>query len=79
MSKPKSLFGKSFKVLFLAAILGGAIYLIARNIDAFGNILLVLLGFGVVILVHEFGHFISAKLCGIKVEMFSIGFPPVLI
>ncbi|MHC4742062.1 MAG: site-2 protease family protein, partial [Planctomycetota bacterium] len=29
--------------------------------------------------VHEFGHFISAKLCGIKVEMFSIGFPPTLI
>ncbi|MBN2270272.1 MAG: site-2 protease family protein, partial [Sedimentisphaerales bacterium] len=79
MSKPKSLFGKSFKVLLLAAIVAGAIYLIVRNIDAFGNVLLVLLGFGVVILVHEFGHFISAKLCGIKVEMFSIGFPPILI
>ena len=79
MSKPKSLFGKSFKVLILVAIVAGAIYLIARNIDAFGNILLVLLGFGVVILVHEFGHFISAKLCGIKVEMFSVGFPPILI
>lgn len=79
MSKPKSLFGKSFKVLMLLAILAGVIYLIVRNIDAFGNVLLVLLGFGAVILVHEFGHFISAKLCGIKVEMFSIGFPPILI
>jgi len=79
MSKPKSLFGKSFKVFMLLAILAGVIYLIVRNIDAFGNVLLVLLGFGTVILVHEFGHFISAKLCGIKVEMFSIGFPPILI
>jgi len=79
MSKPKSFLGKSFKVLLLVAMVAGAIYLIARNIDAFGNILLVLLGFGVVILVHEFGHFISAKLCGIKVEMFSIGFPPILL
>ena len=42
------------------------------------NILLVLLGFGAVILIHEFGHFIVAKLCGIKVEAFSIGMPPTL-
>lgn len=31
---------------------------------------------GPVILLHEFGHFISAKLVGIRVERFSIGFPP---
>jgi len=43
-----------------------------------GNSLLVALGFGAVILIHEFGHFIFAKICGIKVEAFSIGFPPVL-
>ena len=79
MSKPKSLFSKRFKAFLLAVILAGVIYLIVRNIDAFGNVLLVLLGFGAVILVHEFGHFISAKLCGIKVEMFSIGFPPILV
>ncbi|MEE2789349.1 MAG: RIP metalloprotease RseP, partial [Myxococcota bacterium] len=29
---------------------------------------------GVLITVHEFGHFAVAKLCGVKVEMFSIGF-----
>ena len=79
MSKPKSLFGKSFKIFMLLAIVAGVIYLIVRNIGAFGNVLLVLLGFGTVILVHEFGHFISAKMCGIKVEMFSIGFPPILL
>jgi regulator of sigma E protease len=29
---------------------------------------------GVMVLVHEFGHFAVAKLCGIRVEVFSIGF-----
>ena len=31
---------------------------------------------GLLIIVHEFGHFILAKLSGIRVERFSIGFPP---
>ena len=29
---------------------------------------------GVMILVHEFGHFAAAKLLGVRVEVFSIGF-----
>lgn len=29
---------------------------------------------GIMVLVHEFGHFAVAKLCGIRVEIFSIGF-----
>jgi regulator of sigma E protease len=32
------------------------------------------LGLGVMILVHEFGHFAAAKLLGVRVEVFSIGF-----
>lgn len=31
------------------------------------------------ILFHEFGHFLAAKLFGVKVESFSIGFGPILI
>ena len=31
------------------------------------------------IVFHEFGHFIAAKLFGVKVESFSIGFGPVLL
>jgi regulator of sigma E protease len=31
---------------------------------------------GVMVVVHEFGHFVVAKLCGVRVERFSIGFPP---
>jgi len=29
---------------------------------------------GILVLVHEFGHFIAAKLSKMKVEVFSIGF-----
>ena len=31
---------------------------------------------GVLVIVHEFGHFIVAKLLGVRVEKFSIGFGP---
>jgi regulator of sigma E protease len=31
---------------------------------------------GVLVLVHEFGHFITAKKAGLKVEEFGFGFPP---
>jgi regulator of sigma E protease len=31
---------------------------------------------GVLVFVHELGHFLAAKLCRMRVERFSIGFPP---
>jgi regulator of sigma E protease len=31
---------------------------------------------GILVFVHEFGHFLAAKLTGMRVERFSIGFPP---
>ncbi|HXR38747.1 MAG TPA: RIP metalloprotease RseP [Terracidiphilus sp.] len=31
---------------------------------------------GVMVVVHEFGHFAVAKLCGVRVESFSVGFGP---
>ena len=36
----------------------------------------VLIVLGIMVLVHEFGHFLAAKLLGVRVEQFSIGFPP---
>jgi regulator of sigma E protease len=42
------------------------------------HILLVVIEFaivlGIMVLIHELGHFIVAKLCGVRVETFSIGF-----
>ena len=31
---------------------------------------------GVLVFIHEFGHFLAAKLTGMRVDTFSIGFPP---
>lgn len=38
--------------------------------------LIVIVGLVVLILAHEFGHFITAKMFGVKVEEFGIGYPP---
>ncbi len=40
--------------------------------------LLAFLGFAALILLHEFGHFAVAKLVGMRVERFSLFFPPIL-
>jgi len=42
------------------------------------NVLYAALGLGLVIFIHELGHFAVAKWCGVKVERFSIGFGPIL-
>lgn len=41
-------------------------------------ILLAILLFGVMIAIHEFGHFLTAKLLGVKVNEFAIGMGPAL-
>ena len=40
---------------------------------SFVYILAAILIFGVLIAVHELGHFLAAKLCGVQVNEFSIG------
>ena len=79
MSKETIFSGKYFRMFLMAIIVVPVILLIARNIGFFGNVLLVLLGFGAVVIVHEFGHFIVAKASGIKVEAFSLFMPPILL
>ncbi|MFB3138227.1 MAG: site-2 protease family protein, partial [Phycisphaerales bacterium] len=37
------------------------------------NLLLIIFGFGVLIFVHELGHFLAAKWAGIRTEVFAIG------
>ena len=39
-------------------------------------ILLALFIFGILIFIHELGHFIAARLCGVKVLEFAIGMGP---
>ena len=40
------------------------------------NIAKVALGIGFVIFIHELGHFLAAKACGVKCEKFYVGFDP---
>ena len=40
------------------------------------SFIVAILVFGMIILIHEFGHFIVAKKCGIGVLEFSIGMGP---
>src|ERR1700712_654356 len=42
--------------------------------DLLPTVIELLIVLGVMVLVHEFGHFAAAKLCGVRVETFSIGF-----
>jgi len=67
------------QLLTFLVILGAALIWSVYHPGAALRVLLVLLGFGGIVMVHEFGHFIVAKLGGIKVEAFSIGFPPVVL
>ena len=45
----------------------------------FVGIVIAVVGLGFLILAHEFGHFIVAKLTGMRVEEFSLGFGPFLV
>lgn len=42
------------------------------------NVLLVIAGIGMLIFIHELGHFLVAKKCGIRVYAFSLGFGPAI-
>ena len=47
-------------------------------INTFLSIVITVITFGILILVHEFGHYIVAKKCGIGVNEFSIGMGPTI-
>ena len=49
---------------------------LTANLSFILNCVLVALGLGFVIFIHELGHFLLAKWNGVKVEKFSIGFGP---
>ena len=50
-----------------------------QNFHALTSILPALFVFGVLIIVHEFGHFIACRFSKVRVEKFSIGFGPELL
>jgi regulator of sigma E protease len=48
------------------------------NMDILGStfysLLAMLVTLGILVTIHEYGHFITARWCGVKVERFSVGF-----
>lgn len=48
------------------------------SLESTFNLLLIIFGFGVLIFVHELGHFIAAKWAGIRAQAFAIGMGPVV-
>ena len=55
---------------------------IATLIPSFGGLIWTIAAFvvalSIIVAVHEYGHYIVGRWCGIKAEVFSIGFGPVL-
>jgi regulator of sigma E protease len=43
------------------------------------SIAIAIIGLGLLVVLHEGGHYLAAKLCGMRVEKFSIGFGPTLL
>ena len=49
------------------------------TLDSLFQIFLIIFGFGLLIGIHEFGHFIAAKWAGIRTHVFAVGMGPTLI
>ncbi|MCI0498057.1 MAG: site-2 protease family protein [Planctomycetales bacterium] len=76
-AKPKDAGNAAQFIAFVVVLLFVVVWGI-RNPSVLLRVLAVMLGFGGIVMIHELGHFIVAKLGGIRVEAFSIGFPPVV-
>jgi regulator of sigma E protease len=57
--------------IIVASILEAGIYDVLQTV---WHIAKIALGIGFVIFVHELGHFLAAKICGVKCEKFYVGF-----
>ena len=54
----------------------------ADLIPQFGGLIWTILAFvlalSIIVAIHEYGHYIVGRWCGIKADVFSIGFGPIL-
>jgi regulator of sigma E protease len=57
-------------------VLAGLAFLLFTRFDSAGRLAIFQagLGLGFVIFIHELGHFLAAKWCGVRVRKFSVGF-----
>src|SRR5689334_8082071 len=57
----------------MGAASGGGVYLM---IETLGRLLITIICLSIVVIIHEWGHFVVARLRGVKVEKFTVGFGP---
>ena len=67
------------RLLLLVAAIVALGLVIGRHTAVSWNVVLAVMGFSAVVFIHECGHFFVAKAVGIKVEVFSIFVPPILL
>ncbi len=72
VSALKAWFRENRVSLIVTAVVVGLVVVYLDPIDT----LKVILGLGLVIFIHELGHFLAAKWCDVHVRTFSIGFGP---
>ncbi|MCB0835035.1 MAG: site-2 protease family protein [Bacteroidetes bacterium] len=63
-------------IILMAILIGYLTGNLSLVLDILGAIGLVLIGITILVTIHELGHFLTAKAFGMRVETFSIGFPP---
>jgi len=67
------------RLLLLVAAIVALGLVVGRHMAVSWNVVLAVMGFSAVVFIHECGHFLVAKAVGIKVEVFSIFIPPILL
>src|SRR3990167_3381809 len=68
---------KKFGIIFEILLVAAAIFLAFRlGSSIVSTIVFFVLILGLLVFVHELGHFVMAKRAGMKVEEFGFGFPP---
>lgn len=65
-------------IILVALLVGQLFGALDSVLEILTTIGLVLLGITILVTIHELGHFLTAKAFGMRVETFSIGFPPKL-
>jgi regulator of sigma E protease len=65
--------------LILLLIVGWVVYYIFNHFSKSSSVIMSFVGLGIVIFIHELGHFAAGKFCGIKVEAFSVGFGSIVL
>ena len=85
MEAPAKKSGLPITEILVAVAIGVAIYVgvlkgmsFEEALRALLSIGMAIVGIGLLIFVHELGHFLAAKWCGVKVEAFALGIGPLI-